>query len=144
MDLTAIPPQLLVSAVISVGVILLFLANLLSALGQPTGTAGNVRLLQFLSPADLGVGAVLIVAVALVVLLPQSEPAPASSVLGPEDVRLMAGFVAIAVAAAAFVRAIVVLTIAGDQVVLKLGNMVDALAAVVVAAAAAFWALQSK
>ena len=144
-NLAAIPPQLLVSAALSVGVVLLFLSNLLIALGEPVGTAGNVRLLQFLSPADLAVGAVLIVAVALVALLPPAdESKAASSPLEAEDARLLAGFVAVAVAAAAVVRAIVVLTIAGEHAALRLGNMVDGLAALLVAAVAAYWALASK
>lgn len=142
-DWKAYTPSLVCSAAISAGIILLFLANLLVALGEGSGTPGNVRLLQFLSPADVAVAALLVLAVALVVLGPtakSSEPA----FLGAEDVRLMAGFVAVAVGAAAFVRAIVVLTIAHEHAVLKLGNMVDALAAVLVAAAAALWAMATK
>lgn len=144
LDWKTYPPSLLCSAAISAGIILLFLANLLVALGEVSGTPGNVRLLQFLSPADVAVAALLVVAVALVVLGPRAEKSSAPAFLGAEDVRLMAGFVAVAVAAAAFVRAIVVLTIAHEHAVLKLGNMVDALAAVLVAAAAAFWAMATK
>ncbi|MGH9124655.1 MAG: hypothetical protein ACRDZ8_07995, partial [Acidimicrobiales bacterium] len=144
-DWKAIPPPRVASAAISVGVILLFLANLLVALGEVSGTAGNVRLLQFLSPADLAVAAVMVVAVFLAGRPPHGEGAPSPlRFLGAEDVRLIAGFVSVAVAAAAVVRAIVVLTISREHVVLKLGNMVDALAAALVAAAAAYWALATK
>ncbi|MDQ6616798.1 MAG: hypothetical protein M3083_19130 [Actinomycetota bacterium] len=134
-ELTATPPQLIASGAISAGVVVLFIANLLIALGLPTGTAGNVRLSQFLSPADVAVAAILILAVALVSLVPVPEAANA---------RMLAGIVAAAVVAAGLLRAIVVLTISQEHVAVKLGNMIDALAAVLVAAAAAFWALKPK
>jgi hypothetical protein len=124
--------------------VVLFVANLLIALGEPVGTRGNVRLLQFLSPADLAVGAILIVAVALSTLLAQPEPAPAAKIFRQSEVRLIAGCISVAVALAALLRAIVVLTISHQHVAVKLGNMIDGLAAVLVAAAAAFWALRSK
>jgi hypothetical protein len=153
-ELADTPPQLVASLAISVGVVVLFVANLFIALGQPTGTAGNVRMLQFLSAADLAVGAILILAVALVVLAPPPAlapveptiqgPAAAGSAALPDKFRLVVGFVSVAVAAAGLVRAIVVLTIAHQRGVVKLGNMIDALAAVAVAAAAAYWALRPR
>jgi hypothetical protein len=125
-------------------VVVLFLANFLVALGQPTGTPGNERMLQFLSPADVAVAAILIVAVALVVLAPPPATLEEGSILTPANVRSLAGFISGAVAAAAFVRAIVALTISHERAVLKLGTLVDALAAVLVAAAGAYWALRPK
>jgi hypothetical protein len=153
-DLADTPPQLVASAAISAGVVVLFIANLFIALGQPTGTAGNVRLLQFLAGADLAVGAILVLAVALVALAPPSAlapieptipgPAVAGSAARPDLFRLVAGFVSVAVAAAGLVRAIAVLTIAHQSGAVKLGNMIDALAAVALAAAAAYWALRPR
>ncbi len=137
-------PQVLASLVITAAVLVLFLANFLIALGQPTGTPGNVRMLRFLAPADVAVGAILIVAVALVALVPSPDRTPPASPLAPSNARSLAGFVAAALAGAAFVRAVVVLTVAHERVVLKLGSMVEALAAVLVAAVAAYWALKPK
>ncbi len=142
-------PALIASLAISVGVVILFFDNFLIALGQPTGTPGNERMLQFLAPANVTVAAILILAVALVALTRPPAPSgdgssPAPSMLAPTNVRTVAGFVAGALAAAAFVRAIVALTIAHQRVILKLGTMVDALAAVLVAAVAAYWALRPK
>ncbi len=142
--LTVIAPSLLASMAISVGVVVLFFADLLIALGEPSGTRGNLRLLQFLSPGDLAVGAIMVVAVALVALIPLPDAAPASAVKGAAEAKLVAGVVAVAVGAAALVRAIVVLTISHQHVAVKLGNMIDALAAVIVAAAAAYWAFKPK
>jgi membrane-associated phospholipid phosphatase len=138
-----VAPQVLASLVLTASAVVLFLANFLIALGEPTGTPGNERMLQFLAPADGSVAAILIVAVALVALFPSPGTAPASRP-APSSVRSLAGFVAGALAAAAFVRAIVVLTIAHQRVVLKLGSMVEALAAAMVAAVAAYWALKPK
>jgi len=146
--LAAIPLPVVASAVLSAGVVLLFVANLLIAIGEPTGTPGNVRILQFLSPADVAVGAILVLAVALA-LLPPREPLesaspPGSKLLGPADVRMMAGVVAATVAAAALVRAIISLTVAHQRVAIKLGNLVDGLAAVLVALVATLWAASPK
>lgn len=152
-NLAATPPQLLASLAISVGVVVLFIANLFVALGQASGTAGNVRLLQFLSPSDVAVGAIMIVAVALVVLLPSDPPAallpsdpPASATptLAPATVRMTAGIVAAFVTAAAFVRAITVLTVSHQHAAVKLGNLIDALAAIAVAGIGALWGLRTK
>jgi hypothetical protein len=138
---------------ISVGVVVLFFANLMMALGAPAGTRGNVRLLQFLSPADLAVGVFLMVAIALSVLpsdVAQTGPRPRDAstpprstpnLFHPSEVRLVAGVVSVSVAVAALLRAIVVLTVSNEHVVLKLGSMIDGLAAVLVASAAAMWAL---
>jgi hypothetical protein len=142
--LALIEPARLASLAISAAVVVLFLANFLIALGEPAGTAGNVRMLQFLAPAEVAVAAILIVAVALVVLLPTSDPPGTPSLLSGATVRAIAGFVSGAVAAAAFVRAIVALTIAHERVLLKLGTLVDALAAVMLAAVGAYWALKPK
>ncbi|MDQ1391328.1 MAG: hypothetical protein QOF30_305 [Acidimicrobiaceae bacterium] len=153
-DLADTPPHLVASLAISAGVAALFVANLFIALGLPTGTAGNVRLLQFLSAADVAVGAVLVLAVALIALAPPPPlaaieptipgPATAGAAARPDTFRLVAGFVSVAVAAGGLVRAIVVLTIADQRGAVKVGNMIDALAAVAVAAVAAYWALRPK
>ncbi len=148
--LAAIPLPVVASVAISAGVVLLFVANLLIALGEPTGTPGNVRILQFLSPADVAVGAILVLAVAFVAILAAAAPRRPSPrrgrtwVLGPADVRLVAGVVAATVAAAALVRAIVSLTVAHQRVAIKLGNLVDGLAAVLVALVATLWAASPK
>jgi len=149
LDLKAVPPHLLASAAISLGVIVLFFSTLLIALGEPAGTAANIRLLEFLSPADLAVGALLVLAVALTTLTPAAKGSAGSPVVKAqpvkaEELRLLAGFVAVAVTAAALVRALFVLSISNEHVVLKLGNMIDGLAGVAVAAVAAFWALITK
>jgi hypothetical protein len=130
----------------------LFIANLFVALGQPTGTPGNVRLLQFLSPADLPVGALIVVAIVLVGLAPAPPVAATATVplgptvapagLTPAMVRLTAGVVGAVVAVAALVRAITVLTISHEPGGVKLGNMIEALAAVLVAGVATWWALR--
>jgi hypothetical protein len=142
--LAFIPPSLLASLAISTGVVVLFFADLLIALGEPSGTRGNLRLLQFLSPGDLAVGAIMVVAVALVALIPLPEAAPTTALKGVAEAKLVAGVVAVAVGVAALVRAIVVLTISHQHVAVKLGNMIDALAAVIVAAAAAYWAFRPQ
>jgi hypothetical protein len=142
--LATVAPQVIASLAISVGVVVLFLADFLIALGQPTGTPGNERMAQFLAPADLVVAAVMVVAVALVALVAPPDEGPATPALAATNVRAVAGFVAAALAVAAFLRAIVVLTIAHQRAVLKLGSMIEALAALVVAAAAAYWALKPK
>jgi hypothetical protein len=142
--LAVVPPSLVASLAISVGVVVLFVANLFIALGEPSGTRGNIRLLDFLSPADLAVGAIMVVAVALLALVPLADGAPASALKGVAEARLVAGVVAVTVGVAALVRAIVVLTIAHQHVAVKLGNMIDALAALLVALAAAYWALRPK
>jgi hypothetical protein len=152
--LAAIPLPMVASVVLSTGVVLLFLANLLIAIGEPTGTPGNVRILQFLSPADVAVGAILVLAVALVALFSPHEPpephehpesaSTGSKLLGPADVRMIAGVVAATVAAAALVRAIISLTVAHQGVAIKFGNLVDGLAAVLVALVAALWAATPK
>jgi hypothetical protein len=143
-DLATIPPSMLASLAISVGVAVLFIANLLIALGQPAGTPGNIRLLQFLSPGDVAVGAIMILAVALVALTPLADGVPSVARKGTAEIRLIAGVVAATVAAAALIRAVVVLTVSHQHAAVKLGNMLDALAALVVAAAAAYWALKPR
>jgi hypothetical protein len=135
---------LLASLAIGAGVIAVFIADLLIAVGEPTGTPGNVRLLQFLAPGDLAVAAIMILAVALVALasqVPGSDAAPPPP--SPAVVRLSAGAVAAFVALAALVRAITVLTIGHTRGAIKIGNLFDALAAMLVAAVAAFWALRA-
>jgi hypothetical protein len=121
-------------------VILLFIANLFVAIGEPAGTQGNIRLLQFLSPADLAVGAIMIVAIVLVGMAPT---APAATGLTPDLVRLTAGAVVAFVAVAAFIRAITVLTISHQHAAVKVGNLFDALAAVLVAGVATYWAFRT-
>jgi hypothetical protein len=135
---------MLASLAISVGVVVLFIANLLIALGQPRGTRGNIRLLQFLSTGDVAVGGIMILAVALVALIPLADGVPSAARKGTAEIRLIAGVVAVTVAAAALIRAIVVLTVSHQHVAMKLGNMVDALAALVVAAGAAYWAFKPR
>jgi len=153
-SVAATPSPLLASLAISVGVVVLFVANLFVALGDPAGTPGNVRLLQFLTPADLAVAAIMIVAVALVAMAPTRAVAPASPTvpiasgappeLAPTTVRAIAGVVAVLVVVGAFVRAITVLTISHQHGAIKVGNMFDALAAVLVAAVAVFWAQRQR
>lgn len=153
-SLTATPSPLLASLALSAGVVVLFVANLFVALGEPAGTPGNVRLLQFLAPADLAVAAIMVLAVALVSLAPTAAVAPASPTvpiasgappeLGPDTVWMTAGVVAAVVGAAALIRAITVLTIDHQHGAIKVGNMFDALAAVLVAAVAVLWAQRRR
>jgi hypothetical protein len=141
-DLGAVAPPLLASLALSAGVVLLFFANLLIAIGDTVGTPGNIRLLQFLTPADVAVGAIMILAVALVALVPAAVAA--SPAVPPAVVRLTAGAVAAFVALAAFVRAITVLTVGHQHGAIKVGNMFDALAAVLVAGVGALWAFRTR
>jgi hypothetical protein len=134
---------LIASLAISIGVIVLFVANLFVALGAPSGTAGKVKLLEFLSPADVSVAAATILAVALVALhqlRPTRRDEPVRVRAPAHAVALIAGIVGAIVAVAAVVRAIVSLTIV-EKGALKAGNFIDGMAAALVAAAAAFWGL---
>ena len=142
-------PALAASMAITIGVVVLFLADLFIALGAGTGTPGRDRLLEFLSPADLAVGVAMVVAVALVWLHRQRAAVDAGSAgapLGAQSgtVAMMAGLVAAAVAAAALLRGIVDLTVPHQHGAIKVGNFIDALAAALVAAAAALWAMRSR
>lgn len=144
-SLVTTAPAALASLAISVGVILLFLANLLIAVGAPAGATGRERFLQFLSPADLAVGAALALAVALVVLHGREAAEPgAAAVPSIASIGLIAGIVAAAVAAAALFRGITELTIPHQHAAVKLGELVDSIAAIVVAGAAAVWGLYKK
>jgi hypothetical protein len=143
------PPALLASAGISLAVLVLFIATLLQAVGLPSGTGGRIRLLQFLSPADLAVGTAMIVAVGLVELYRQqlarqAEPAPADQPLDAGSVMAIASVVAAALTVAAVVRAIVELTVSGRSGSLRTGNFLDAIAGALVAAAAAWWGFRSQ
>jgi hypothetical protein len=131
----------LASLALSAAVVVLFLADLFVALGEPPGTPGNLRLLQFLAPADVAVAAILVVAVALVALRPDSSPA---SGLAAASARSTAGGVAGFVALGAFVRAITVLTIGHQHAAVKIGNLFDALAALLVALVAIYWAFRDR
>ena len=145
-NLATAPPQLLASLAISVGVVAVFIAYLFVALGQPTGTRGNSRLLEFLSPADVAVAGVMIVAVALVVLLSTGGAEPTAGrgkALAPATVRMTAGIVSAFVAVAALIRAITALTISQQSAAVKIGNVIDALAAILVAGVAALWGLRT-
>jgi type IV secretory pathway VirB2 component (pilin) len=133
---------LIASLAISVGVVIVFVANLFIALGAPGGTSGKVQLLQFLSPSDVAVAAAMVLAVALVALH-QQRPA------GPDEpahraaahfIALVAGVVGALVALAAVVRAIVSLTVS-EKGFLKAGGFVDGMGSALVAAAAALWGL---
>jgi hypothetical protein len=131
----------LASLALSAGVVVLFVADLFVALGEPTGTPANLRLLQFLAPTDVAVAAILVVAVALVALRPDSSPVPAPAVV---SARSTAGAVAGFVALGAFVRAITVLTIGHQHAAVKIGNLLDALAALLVALVAISWAFRDR
>jgi hypothetical protein len=155
LNLAAVAPALLASMAISIAVVLLFIANLFAALGQPAGTPGNERLLQFLSPADVAVAAVITLAIVLVGLAPRAPASPEASTvpigpavapggLTPSLVRMSAGVVAAVVAVAALIRAITALTISHQPGGIKFGNLLDALAAALVAAVAGWWALRTK
>ena len=142
-------PALAASMAITIGVAVLFLADLFIALGAATGTPGRDRLLEFLSPADLAVGVAMIVAVALVWLHRQRSAVDAGTVAGPPGaqagmVAMLAGAVAALVGAAALLRGIVDLTVPHQHGAIKVGHFIDALAAALVAAAAALWALRSR
>ncbi|HSS10296.1 MAG TPA: hypothetical protein VLL25_10445 [Acidimicrobiales bacterium] len=142
-EVVAGSPALIASFAISVGVIVLFVANLFIAFGAPSGTSGRVKLLEFLSPADVSVAAAMILAVALVALHQQRRTPgdePAKHRAAAHGIALVAGIVAAVVTVAAIVRAIVSLTIT-EKGVLKAGNFIDGIAAALVAAAAALWGL---
>jgi hypothetical protein len=153
-SLAAAPSPLLASLALSVGVVVLFVANLFIALGEPAGTPGNLRLLQFLAPADLAVAGLMIVAVALVSMVTTAAVAPASPTvpiaggappeLAPTTVGTTAAMVAAVVGAGALIRAITVLTISHQHGAIKVGNMFDALAAVLVAAVAVLWVVRRR
>jgi hypothetical protein len=121
--------------------VVLFVADLFIALGQATGTPGNLRLLQFLAPTDVAVAAILVVAVALVALQGDASTAPGAPA---RSARSAAGGVAGFVALGAFVRAITVLTIGHQHGAVKIGNMIDALAALLVALVATYWAFRDR
>ncbi len=143
----AIAPALFASALISIGVLVLFLGNLFIALGAPRGTSGRDRLLQFLLPTDLATAAALVLAVALVVLqrqMPVGAPVVGSRGGRVRSIALLAGGVAIFLAAAALVRGIVFLTVPHTPGAVKLGDFIGELAAVIVAGAAAWWALRQR
>jgi type IV secretory pathway VirB2 component (pilin) len=135
-------PALIASLAISIGVVIVFVANLFIALGAPSGTSGKLKLLQFLSPSDVAVAAAMILAVALVALHQQrptgrDEPAHRAAA---HAIALVAGTVGALVALAAIVRAIVSLTVS-EKGFLKAGGFVDGLGSALVAAAAALWGL---
>ncbi len=69
-------PAVAASLAISLAVGLLFLANLFIALGAQNGTPGRDRLLQFLSPGDLAVAAIMVLAVALGGMAPAGAVQP--------------------------------------------------------------------
>jgi hypothetical protein len=132
---------LIASLAISVGVVVVFVANLFIALGAPSGTSGKVKLLQFLSPADIAVAAATILAVALVALHQQARrDDPVHRRAPAHRIALLAGTVGALVAVAAIVRAIVSLTLT-ERGALKAGTFIDGIASALVAAAAAFWGL---
>ena len=136
-------PALIASLAISVGVVIVFVANLFIALGAPGGTSGKVKLLQFLSPSDVAVAAAMILAVALVALHQQRPTALDESTharAAAHATALLAGVVGALVAVAAIVRAIVSLTVS-EKGSLKAGSFIDGIGSALVAAAAALWGL---
>ena len=135
-------PALIASLAISIGIIIVFVANLFVALGAPGGTSGKLKLLQFLSPSDVAVAAVTILAVALVALHQQRPAGPDEPAhrAAAHAIALLAGVVGALVALAAIVRAIVSLTLT-EKGFLKAGSFVDGIGSALVAAAAAFWGL---
>jgi hypothetical protein len=146
-------PILLASAGISIAVLILFVATLLQAIGLPSGTGGKIRLLQFLSPADLAVGTAMIVAVGLVELFrvqmarrggSSSGASQQADLIQASNVMAIAAIVAAALSVAAVVRAIVELTVSGRSGSLRTGNFLDAIAGALVAAAAAWWGLKTQ
>jgi hypothetical protein len=141
-----VAPALFASLVISVGILVLFLANLLIALGAPKGTPGRDRFLQFLSPADLAAAAALVLAVALVALQ-RRLPGDGASIGPPagrvRTIALIAGAVGAVVALAALLRGIVFLTLPHQPGAAKVGYFIAHLVVVAVAGAAAAWGLRS-
>jgi uncharacterized membrane protein len=79
--------------------------------------------------------------VALVALRSDASPAPGGAAA---SARSTAGGVAGFVALGAFVRAITVLTIGHQHAAVKIGNMIDALAALLVALVATYWAFRER
>jgi hypothetical protein len=136
-------PAVVVSLAVSVGVIVLWLAALIVALGEK-GLDGKDRFLQFLSPGSLDVSLAMVVAVALVVLHHQRPSARTFGRSQAPNALLVATVLAGAVGLASLVRGIVELTIANQAGLVKLGRFVDGLAGVPVAVATVLWGLRAR
>jgi hypothetical protein len=136
-------PAVVVSLAISLGVIVLWLAALVVALGVRR-VAGKDRLLEFLSPGSLSVAVAMVVAVVLVAMH-QQRPAGSGRGRSPAPSALMVAIVlAGAVGVASLLRGIIEMTIAHQRVVVNLGHFLDGLAAVPVAAATVLWGLRAR
>jgi hypothetical protein len=140
-------PTVVGALAICLGIVIVWLAATVLAFGTPH-LSGKARLLQFLSPGNVLVGVAMLVAVFLVA---SHWPAEAEAGTGDGDggalastAMLVVVALAAAVGVASLLQGIVELTVAHERGAVKLGQLIDGLATLPVAALAVLWGLQAR